>query len=312
MPPTKIAEFENIAASLSPRITAIAGGDRECDVALYGQLRQKPYIKQCIIVGNDEAMRETSARLGFDIPDEDIIDAKSQEAVAETIFELAKDARIDVIQKGSISTPILNRRLVKLRTRDTMSLATVFEADCIRNGATMIMTDAGVSAILNYDRMVDLINNSAEVARAALNIAEPKVALLAGNEKVIEALPSTVLAQKLANASWDGSKVYGPLSFDLAVDPESVNLKQKTLPDEPSLYKVAGRADVLVHPSLDSANIMYKMLMQMAAAGTARTACVTVGIKTPYIISSRSDPERSRINSVALSCIYSNYLHKKT
>jgi butyrate kinase len=50
------------------------------------------------------------------------------------------------------------------------------------------------------------------------------------------------------------------------------------------------------------------MLMRMTATGNARMACVTVGIKTPYIITSRSDPERSKIDSIALSCIYSNHL----
>ena len=154
----------------------------------------------------------------------------SQEETAATILELARSDRADVIQKGNISTPILNRQLVKLRTRDTMSLATVFQADCFRDGASMVMTDAGVSAILNYSRMTGLIDNAVEIAQCALGLPMPKVALLAGNEKVMQALPSTGLAHDLANAHWDDAIVYGPLSFDLAVDPESVRLKKLDLP----------------------------------------------------------------------------------
>lgn len=311
MPPTEIAEFENIAASLAPQAVAIAGGDRQCDLGLYQQLREKPYVRQCILVGDRADMRAAAERLGIDLAEDDVVATNSQEETAARILELAQTNRADVIQKGNISTPILNRKLVKMRTRDTMSLATVFQADCFRDGAPMIMTDAGVSAILNYSRMTGLIKNSVEIARAALNIDRPRVALLAGNEKPMPALPSTMLARDLAAACWDDAIVYGPLSFDLAVDAESVRLKEETLPEGSPLFEVAGMADVLVNPALDAANIMYKMLMRMAESGLARMACVTVGIKAPYVISSRSDPARSKVDSIALACIYADCLHRK-
>ena len=311
MATTEIAEFESMAASLSPQTIAVAGGDREGDLLLYRSLRDKPYVKQCILVGNEEEMLEAASRLELEIPVADIVGTDSQEQTAETIHGLARSGKADVIQKGNISTPILNRQLVKLRTRDTMSLATVFQADCIREGVPMVMTDPGVSAILNYSRMTGLIDNAVEVAQCALNLPLPRVALLAGNEKVMQALPSTVLAHELASAQWDNAVVYGPLSFDLSVDPESVRLKKLDGPEDSPMRQVAGQADILVNPTLDAANIMYKMLMRMVAKQTARMACVTVGIKTPYVISSRSDPERSKIDSIALSCIYSNYLHEQ-
>lgn len=312
MATAEIAEFESIAASLSPRTIVIAGGDREGDLHLYRKMRDKQYVRQCLLVGDETTMRKAAESLDLDIPAEDIIGTSSQEETAANIYELARSDRADVIQKGNVSTPILNRQLVKLRTRDTMSLATVFQAESIRDNRSMVMTDAGVSAILNYSRMTGLIDNAVEIARCALGLSMPKVALLAGNEKVMQALPSTVLAHDLANAHWDDAIVYGPLSFDLAVDPESVRLKLAGTPEDTPMHQVAGQADVLVNPTLDAANIMYKMLMRMAATDSARMACVTVGIKTPYIISSRSDPEKSKIDSIALSCIYSNYLHEKS
>jgi len=308
---TQILEFEGIAASLLPQTIAIAGGDREGDIELYRNLRDKPYVEQCILVGEEREMHNAAEGLGLDINPADIIATDSQEETAARIHDLSQSDRAGVIQKGNISTPILNRQLVKLRTRDTMSLATVFQADCIRDGATMVMTDAGVSAILNFSRMTGLINNAVEIAQSTLNLPSPRVALLAGNEKVIQALPSTVLANELADAHWKDAIVFGPLSLDLAVDPESVRLKMPNLPVGSPLQQVAGMADILVNPTLDAANIMYKMLMRMVVTNTARMACVTVGIKSPYVISSRADPERSKIDSIALSCIYSNYLQKK-
>ena len=311
MAAVNIADFETIAASLAPQVIAIAGGDRHCDLTLYHELREKPYVRQCVLIGDAAEMRRGAEHLGFAIASEDVVGTASQEETAAAILELGRSGRADIIQKGNISTPILNRQLVKLRTRDTMSLATVFQAGCFRNGAPMVMTDAGVSAILNYSRMTELIRNSVEIAQSTLNIPQPRVALLAGNEKVMPALPSTLLAQELADAPWEDAIVRGPLSFDLAVDPESVRLKRETLPADSPLFQVAGKADILVNPSLDAANIMYKMLMCMVAANEARMACVTVGIKTPYILSSRSDPARSKIDSIAFSCIYSNYLHSR-
>ena len=194
MAATEIAEFEKIAASLSPRTITIAGGDREADLRVYQYLREQAYVRQCLLVGDEAAMRSAAERIGLELTDEDLIGTASQEETAETILDLARTDRADVIQKGNISTPILNRRLVKLRTRDTMSLATVFQAEPFRDGRSMVMTDAGVSAILNYSRMTGLIANSVEIARCALGLEKPRVALLAGNEKVMSAPPSTGLA----------------------------------------------------------------------------------------------------------------------
>jgi len=306
-----IADFQNIAASQSPRVVVIAGGDREEDVALYLILKEKQFVRQCLLAGSEKSMRHAAEKLGITIPQKDIIATQSQEETAATVKEMARSGKVEIIQKGNISTPILNRQLVKIRTRDTMSLVTVFQADCISNGRTMIMTDSGVSAILNFSRMTGLINNSAEIAHSVLKLKNPRIALLSGNEKVMAALPSTVMADELAKAHWEGAAVYGPLSFDLAVDPESVRLKLPNIAKGTPICEVAGKADILVNPGLDAANIMYKMLMRLVETNAASMACVTVGIKAPYIISSRSDPEKTKIDSVALSCIYSNYLQKK-
>lgn len=311
MPIIPISEFQNIASTLPPQRVYIAGGDRGEDISLYACLRQKPFVRQCVLVGNESEMKQAAGKLGISIDPADIVGTFSQEETATKIMEMARSGQAEVIQKGNISTPILNRQLVKIRTRDTMSLVTVFQADCIANGRTMIMTDSGVSAILNFSRMTGLINNAAEIAHSVLKLKNPKIALLSGNEKVIPALPSTVMADDLANADWKGCTVYGPLSFDLAVDPESVRLKLHDLVEGSPICEVAGKADILVNPGLDAANIMYKMLMRLVETNSASMACVTVGIKAPYIISSRSDPEKTKIDSVALSCIYANYLQKK-
>jgi len=144
------------------------------------------------------------------------------------------------------------------------------------------------------------------VARSILGMDRPRVAILSANEKVIESLPSTKMGKALAARRWPHAVVYGPLSFDLAVSEESVRLKRSTL-DEAAL-EVAGRADVLVCPSLDSANILYKVIMEMVKYGLGTFAGVTVGVMVPYVILSRSDSVETKLQSIALCSIAREWL----
>jgi len=150
------------------------------------------------------------------------------------------------------------------------------------------------------------VENAVDVARSILGIDRPRVAILSANEKVIESLPSTKMGKTLAAREWPHAVVYGPLSFDLAVSEESVRLKGATL-DE-AAREVAGKADVLVCPSLDSANILYKVIMEMVKYGLGTFAGVTVGVMVPYVILSRSDSVETKLQSIALCSIAREWL----
>ncbi|HUT01322.1 MAG TPA: phosphate acyltransferase, partial [Phycisphaerae bacterium] len=144
--------------------------------------------------------------------------------------------------------------------------------------------------------------------RSILGMDRPRVAILSANEKVIESLPSTKMGKALAARRWPHAVVYGPLSFDLAVSEESVRLKGATL--DAAAREVAGRADVLVCPSLDSANILYKVIMEMVKFGLGTFAGITVGVQVPYVILSRADNVETRLQSIALASIASEVMHR--
>jgi phosphate butyryltransferase len=95
--------------------------------------------------------------------------------------------------------------------------------------------------------------------------------------------------------------VYGPLSFDLAVSEDSVRLKDTAL--EGAAAEVAGKADILVCPGLDSANILYKVIMEMVKYGLGTFAGVTVGVLVPYVILSRADNVETKLQSIALCSV---------
>ncbi|HYW79999.1 MAG TPA: phosphate acyltransferase, partial [Thermoguttaceae bacterium] len=240
--------------------------------------------------------------VGFEVPDDDIVAADDEQAIAEATVELIEARKVDMVLKGNISTPVINRHMLPLAARKTVSLVTVFDAAPIAEGRMMILTDAGVTTNCTLDRMQHLIDNAVEVARTVMRIDRPRVAILSANEKQVASLPSTQIGAELAKMQWPHATVYGPLSFDLATDPKSVAVKG--LPDLPGAKEVAGKADVLVCPGIDTANVLYKSIAAMNGYGLATLASITIGFPVPYIILSRADAVETRLASIALCSIY--------
>jgi len=295
-----------IAGHLRPKTVIIPGGDREDDLRLVESARDHGIVERCILVGDQSAIRQAAHKVGIDVADEDIIATKSQEETAARTIECVQQGSIDVILKGNISTPILNRAMMRIVVRNTISLVTLFDTAPIASGRPMLLTDPGVTTVCSFGRMVGLIENAVDVARSILGIERPRVALLSANEKVIDSLPSTKMAAALSQREWKNAIVYGPLSFDLAVAPESVGLKG--LPSQGAALEVAGKADILVCPCLDSANILYKVIMETVRYGLGTFAGITVGVMVPYVILSRADSVETKLQSIALCSLAAEYM----
>jgi len=306
--PEAITDLIEIAGTLEPSTVVVIGGDRIEDLQLVESARDHGIVDRIILVGQSGSIAESLEASGLEIDSDDMIPADSPEDVAQIAVDLIKDGRVDIALKGNISTPIINRRILPLARRRTVSLATVFDAAPISGGRPMVMTDAGVTVDCTPDRMVDLVNNSAEVARVILQIARPRVAILSANEKQIPSLRSTGMAAALTRMEFEDTIVYGPLSFDLATDPVSASLKG--VESMPGASDVAGKADVLVCPGIDSANILYKSISAMNKYGLASLASITVGFPIPYIILSRADSVETRLVSIAMSSIYAQRVNQ--
>jgi butyrate kinase len=297
-----VADLVEIAGTMNPSNVVVAGGDRVEDLRLVESARDHGIIDRIILIGEKTRILKSIEIVGIDIPLKDIVAAENFEEVAEATVELIKSGDVNIVLKGNISTPVINRRMLPLAVRSTVSLSTIFDADPIAESRPMILTDAGVTTVCTFGRMVDLVNNAVDVARVVMGIDKPRVAILSANEKQIPSLPSTWIGQRLADRNWDHAVVYGPLSFDLATDPGSVAIKG--LPDHPNAYTVAGKADILVCPGIDAANILYKTLAALSKYGMASLAGITMGFPVPYIILSRSDSLCIRLESIALCSIY--------
>jgi len=296
-----VSDLVLIAGHLRPKTVIIAGGDREDDIRLVESARDHGIVERCILAGDETSLRRAAHQVGVVIADEDILGTESPEDTARRTVDCVAGGGADIILKGNISTPILNRAMMRIVVRNTISLVTAFDAAPFADGRPMLLTDPGVTTVCSFGRMVGLIENAVDVARAILGIERPRVAVLSANEKVIDSLPSTRMGRALAERHWDNATVYGPLSFDLAVDPEAVGTKG--LAAHGAALEVAGKADVLVCPSLESANILYKVVMETVKYGLGTFAGITVGVKAPYVILSRADNVETKLQSIALCSI---------
>jgi len=297
----RVSDLVLLAGRLRPKTVIVPGGEREDDLRLVESARDHGIVERILLLGDADRIRRAADAVGIDVPEDDVVGTADQAETAQRTVERVEGGGVDIILKGNISTPVLNRAILRLRVRDTISLVTMFDAAPVAGGRPMLLTDPGVTTQCTFERMVGLVENAVDVAREIMGIGRPRVALLSANEKVIDSLPSTGMAKKLSERDWPGAFVYGPLSFDLAVSPESVRLKEGAL--GPEAAEVAGRADVLVCPGLDSANILYKMLMEIVKFGLATFAGLTVGVAVPYVILSRSDNVETKLQSIALCSI---------
>jgi len=301
-PLESVADLVEIAGRLPAATVLVVGGDRVEDLRLVESARDHGIIDRIILVGQGDRINRAIGEVGIEIDPADVVSTEGDQATAEATVELIRAGEVGMVLKGNISTPIINRQILPLAVRPTVSLATVFDAASLSRGRPMVMTDAGVTTVCSFERMVGMIENALDVARTVLGIERPRVAVLSANEKQIASLPSTAMGAELTKHPWDNAVVYGPLSFDLATDADSVAVKG--LSGLEGAEEVAGQADVLVCPGIDAANILYKTITALNKYGLASLASITVGFPVPYIILSRADALETRLESVALCNVY--------
>jgi len=297
-----IADLVETAGQLTPSSVIIPGGTRIEDLRLVEAASDLGIVDRVWLVGEPQRVLAAAQEAEVTICQDDIIPADTEDAIAQATVQHMASGNVDVILKGNISTTVMNRHMLGMAERATVTLTSLFDAASIAQGRPMLLTDAGFTTVCNFGRLHDMIRNAIDVAQAVMGIPRPRVAVLSANEKQIPSLPSTRLGLELAQRDWPDALVCGPLSFDLATSSESVAIKG--MPNVPHAEEVAGQADILVCPGIDAANILYKAITALTKYGLASLAGVTVGFPIPYVILSRSDTLETRLNSVALSCVF--------
>ena len=255
-------------------------------------------IATAILVGDEAKIREIAASIDMDLTDFEIINEPDTEAAALKAVELVHNGKADILLKGLLETKtflksVLNKE-VGLRTGKMLSHVCVFEIEGINR--LLFFTDVAFNTYSTLADKVNIINNAVEVAHAC-GIECPKVAPLCAVETVNPKMQPTVDADNLTKmyegGDFKGCQIYGPLSMDLAIDPEAAVHKGVTNP-------VAGHADILLFPNIDAGNITYKILVRTAKV---KIGNVLVGTSAPVVLTSRSDDFQTKLNSIALATV---------
>ena len=255
-------------------------------------------IATAILVGDEAKIREIAASIDMDLTDFEIINEPDTEAAALKAVELVHNGKADILLKGLLETKtflksVLNKE-VGLRTGKMLSHVCVFEIEGINR--LLFFTDVAFNTYPTLADKVNIINNAVEVAHAC-GIECPKVAPLCAVETVNPKMQPTVDADNLTKmyegGDFKGCQFYGPLSMDLAIDPEAAVHKGVTNP-------VAGHADILLFPNIDAGNITYKILVRTAKV---KIGNVLVGTSAPVVLTSRSDDFETKLNSIALATV---------
>ncbi len=249
-----------------------------------------------ILVGDTSKILEISNRNQLSLEDIPLIEEKDPVRACSLAIDLIRSGEADILMKGLVSTaPLLKAVLDRdrgLRKSDVLSHAALFEIPCYHK--LLAVTDAAMNLRPNITEKVSIIENAVDIFHR-LGIGDPKVAVLGPVETVNPKIKSTVDAGKLkemnASGRIRGCLVDGPLAFDIAVSARAAT--QKGIESS-----VAGDADIVLTPELDSGNILYKSLTIM---GGGTSAAVVMGAAVPIVLTSRADSEQSKHMSIALA-----------
>ncbi|MRX49476.1 bifunctional enoyl-CoA hydratase/phosphate acetyltransferase [Paracoccus sp. S-4012] len=239
---------------------------------------------------------------GLDLDGLRVEDVQHSHAAAERAVELAAAGEVEVLVKGSLHTDELMGAVIAarggLRTKRRVTHCFVMQTSAYPR--PFIITDAAVNIAPTLSEKADIVRNAIDLAHV-LGIQTPRVAILAAVETVSPTMPATLDAAALCKMAdrgqITGALLDGPLAFDNAVSPAAAHIKGIVSP-------VAGQADILVVPDLESGNMLAKQLEYL---GGADTAGIALGAKVPIVLTSRADARDTRLASCAIALMLAHH-----
>jgi phosphate acetyltransferase len=293
----KYQRLIDAAKALPPLVTAVVHPcstnalEAAVDVA-------KQRVIRPILVGPRVRMDAIAKQLKIDLAAYEVVDAPHSHGAAAQAVQLVVQGKAEALMKGSLHTDELMGAVVKrdagLRTARRISHC--FVVDVPSHPDTLILSDAAVNIAPTLGEKADIIQNAIDLSKA-LRFPEARVAILSAVETVNPAIPSTIEAAALCKMAdrgqITGGVLDGPLALDNAISLEAAKIKQIASP-------VAGRANVLIAPDLEAANMLVKSLSMLARADCAG---IVLGARVPIILTSRADSVMTRLASCAVASL---------
>ena len=276
------------------------------DVALTGAVEAAlEALISPVLIGEARDIRRLAGVLGLNIDAYEVVDVADETSAAQRAVELCRTGKCGALMKGSLHTDALMHQALNPETglRTARRESHVFVLSVPTYPHILLVTDAAITIYPTLDDKVDIVQNAIDLA-CAIGIERPKVAILSAIETVNSKIRSTIDAAALCKMAdrgqITGGVLEGPLAFDNAVSLRAAKIKHINSP-------VAGAADILVVPDLESGNMLAKQLEYLAEA---ETAGIVVGARVPIILTSRADGPNARLASCALAVLMDQARHQ--
>jgi len=297
MPIRTFQQLKHEATWLGPKRVVIAAA-ANAEVLAAAREAQSLHMAHCLLVDDPERLARVAGEHDIDIADMTVIAEADRDAAAHRACAMARAGDGDVVMKGSLETAEFMRAALDrdngLRTGRLFTHVAVFEIPGFNR--LLLITDAGVVVAPDIHEKVEIVQNAIDVA-TKLGIDQPRVAVLAAAELVNPKMQTTVDAANLSKMAERGQIrggiVDGPLGLDNAISMASAEIKGIRSP-------VAGRADILIVPSVEAGNLLAKAITYF---GHGEMAGVVVGGCAPIVVTSRSDSHVTKLVSMALGIL---------
>jgi len=278
-----------------------------CDVeSLKGPLlAAEAGLIEPILVGPEARIRALAEENGFDLRPYRIVNVKHSHEAAAMAVTLVRNGDAEALMKGSLHTDELMGEVVSRSAglRTGRRLSHVFVMDVPTYPKPLLITDAAINIAPTLEEKVDIVQNAIDLAHI-LGYPEPKVAILSAvetvNSKIQSTLDAAALCKMADRGQIRGGVLDGPLAFDNAVSIVAAKTKGIT-------SAVAGHAEILMVPDLESGNMIAKQLEYLA---NALTAGVVLGARVPIVLTSRADTAETRVASCAIAALIAHAARK--
>jgi phosphate acetyltransferase len=310
MPEISVRHTDNFAPlfeavdALEPVPTAVIHPVDEVSLQGAMEARRDGFILP-ILVGPEGRIRALADQLGIDLGGIEVIDVEHSHAAAARGVALVREGRAEILMKGSLHTDeVLAAVIDKVNgIRTARRISHIFVMDVPTYPKLLLISDAAVNIAPDLEAKADICQNAIDLAHT-LGVARPKVAILSAVETVRPKIQSTLDAAALCKMAdrgqIQGGVLDGPLAMDNAINPEAARIKKIE-------SEVAGVADVLIAPDLESGNILAKQLIFLANADAAG---VVLGARVPIVLTSRADSVRTRRASAAVAILHAHALRQ--
>ena len=250
-----------------------------------------------IFVGNETEIKKHAQKLNWDISKYEIIDEKNENSTASVAAKLAGEGKAKILVKGHIHTEVLIKAILKrsLNLIGKKRLSHVWHMTLDADDKPFIITDGVLNVLPKLEVKMHILRNAVNFANK-IGIARPKVSVLSATEETLKSVPSSIEAQTITKRAKEeniNADIFGPLAFDNSVSKKAAVIKKIK-------NEVAGSANILLVPNVETGNALVKMMIYFMGACAAG---VVIGGKTPVVITSRADESEARLASIAAAIV---------